>query len=44
MAKILKKLVLRRLEKFVELENILSDNQFGFRKGRSCDIVWLTLI
>jgi len=35
--KLLEKLIKSRLEKFTELDLLLSPSQFDFRKGRSCD-------
>jgi len=41
--KILKKIIKRRLERYIEREYLLPDIQFGFRRGKSCDDC-LTLI
>jgi len=35
--KILERLVKRRLERYVELDYLIPNSQFGFRKGKSCD-------
>jgi len=35
--KILERLVKRRFERFVEMDYLIPDSQFGFRKGRSCE-------
>lgn len=35
LSKVLEKLILRRLERFFNAYNLLSQSQFGFRKGRS---------
>jgi len=35
--KLLERLVKRRLERFIELDYLIPDSQWGFRKGRSCE-------
>lgn len=35
--KLLEKLVKSKLEKYIELDYILPNSQFGFRRGRSCE-------
>jgi len=35
--KVLERLVKRRLERFIELDYLIPDSQWGFRKGRSCE-------
>jgi len=35
--KILERIVKRRLERFFELDYLIPELQFGFRRGRSCD-------
>lgn len=35
--KLLEKLIKIRLERFIELELVLPNSQYGFRSGRSCD-------
>jgi len=35
--KILERLVKKRLERFIELDYLVPDSQFGFRKDRLCD-------
>ena len=35
MGKLLEELILQRLQALLVMENSLSENQFGFRKGRS---------
>jgi exonuclease III len=42
--KILETIVLNQLQTFIEEENILSDNQFGFRKKHDCETAVVTLI
>ena len=42
-SKILEKLVYNRMMSFLDQNSILSDSQYGFRKGRSADLAILTL-
>ena len=42
-SKILEKLVYNRMMSFLDQNSILSDSQYGFRKGRSADLAMLTL-
>jgi len=35
--KVLERLVKKKLEKFIELDYLIPDSQWGFRKGRSCE-------
>jgi len=35
--KILKRIIKKRLERFLELDYLIPDAQYGFRKGRSCE-------
>jgi len=35
--KVLERLVKRRLEKYVEIDYLIPESQYGFRKGKSCD-------
>jgi len=35
--KLLEKLIKARLERFIELDDLLPDQQYGFQKGKSCD-------
>lgn len=43
-AKVLEKIMLRRLNKFFEDNNIITETQFGFRKNHSCEHVLLKLL
>jgi len=36
-AKIFEKLIMRHFERYIKLDNILLESQFGFRKGCFCD-------
>jgi hypothetical protein len=42
--KILEKLMYKRLIKFVEKNNILTDYQYGFRKNRSTELAMIELV
>jgi hypothetical protein len=37
-SKILEKIMFKRLNSFIEKNNILSNQQFGFRQGKSMDL------
>ena len=41
-SKIYEKVMYYRIYNFLSVNNVLSDNQFGFRKGRSCEHALLT--
>ena len=43
-AKLLEKLMYKRLIKYVEKNNILSDHQYGFRKNRSTELAIIELV
>ena len=43
-SKIIERLAYNRIVQFLEQNNILSENQFGFRKGRSTDTAILSLV
>ena len=44
LAKLLEKLMYKRLIKYVEKNNILSDHQYGFRKNRSTELAIIELV
>ena len=43
-SKILEKLFDKRLESFINKNNLLSDSQYGFRRGRSTSMALINLI
>jgi retron-type reverse transcriptase len=43
-AQLLEKLMYKRLIKYVEKKNILSDHQYGFRKNRSTELAIIELV
>lgn len=43
-AKVFEGLIARQIETYFERNNLLSSNQFGFRRGRSCELALNTMV